>query len=265
MTIPMNSTTIIATIGGILLLAILLFTVFKGVMRMLTLAIGLALAVGAWIFFYKNGFTFVSFITDSPQPWMVHVLAGGVALLIIAITIHGLTWISQVLSFNRRVGPTGITTTILMCLLALWLGVLGISYYGDVCRIAYYHDLAEAQMTGAPQPSLPFFTQMKVSIRTNSLTAWLEKINPMENPARTNLACLIAYGCTLDAPHCDALYHNQLANRGIPHPYRLLDLFRDPGMRKLVQEKRYVPLLENERLNTFLQFDNTEEFIRNIL
>ena len=57
----------------------------------------------------------------------------------------------------------------------------------------------------------------------------------------------------------------QLANRGIPQPTRLLDLFRDPGLRTMVKEGRFVSLLENERLNTVLRFRNTEEKMRNIL
>ena len=260
-----DNTTIIAIVGACILVAILLFILLKGVMRMLVLALGIALAVGAWIFFHKNGFTFVSFITDSPQPWMVHTLAWGAAIFIIAVTIHAMTWISSLLTLNRKVGPTGVVTTVFMCLVMLWMATIGVSYYGDVCRIAYYHDLAEAQMGRAPQPALPFFTQAKDAIRTSLLTAWLEKINPMENPAQTNLACLVAFGCTLDGPTCDAFYRNQLLPRGIPHPYRLLDLFRDPGLRKMVEERRYVPLLENERLSTFLQFKNSEELMRTIL
>ncbi|MBQ5665148.1 MAG: hypothetical protein IIV41_04680, partial [Akkermansia sp.] len=60
-------------------------------------------------------------------------------------------------------------------------------------------------------------------------------------------------------------YNTQLANRGIPQPTRLLDLFRDPGLRTMVKEGRFVSLLENERLNTVLRFRNTEEKMRLIL
>lgn len=260
-----DNTTIIATVCGGILLAILLFSLFKGVMRMLLLAGGIALAVAAWIFFHKNGFTFISMVTDSPQPWMVHTLAWSAAILILAVMVHGMKWCSHVFTLHRNGGPTGVITTILMCLLMLWVLTLGISYYGDICRIAYYHDLAEAQMGRAPQPQLPPFTRAKEALRANSLTAWLERIDPIENRAQTNLACLVAFGCTLDGPTCDAFYRNQLAPRGIPHPYRLLDLFRDPGLRTLVKEERYVLLLENEQLTTFLQFKNSEELIRGIL
>ena len=260
-----DNNTIIAAVGGGILIAILLFCLLKGVMRMLLLAGGIALAAGAWIFFYKNGATFISLLIASPQPWMVHVLAWGVAILIIVVMIHGMRWCANVFTLHRNGGPTGVITTILMCMLMLWVTTIGISYYGDICRIAYYHDLAEAQMGRAEQPQLPFFTRAKEAIRTSGLTAWLERIDPLDNPAQTNLACLVAFGCTLDEPTCMSFYQGQLANRGIPHPYRLLDLFRDPGLRTMVQEKSYVSLLENERLTTFLQFKDSEEYIRKIL
>lgn len=260
-----NNTIIIASVIGGVLVAILLFCLLKGVMRMLILALGIALAVASWIFFYKNGLTFLSLVIPSPHAWMVHVLAWGVALFILAVTIHGMRWCSHVLTLHRNGGATGVLTTIFMCLLVLWLTTIGISYYGDVCRIAYYHDLAEAQMGRAEQPALPFFTRAKDAIRSSKLTSWLECIDPLENPAQTNLACLVAFGCTLDEPTCISFYQVQLANRGIPHPYRLLDLFRDPGLRTMVQEESYVSLLENERLTTFLQFKDSEEHFRNIL
>lgn len=261
----MDNTTIIATVAGIILAAILVFSLLKGFIRMLLLAVAVIAAAGLWILMQKHGDTFLSFIMDSPQPWMVQVLSWGSALFCLMVGFHAMRWFSQVFSFRKHGGPTGVITTILMCCVMLWVMVVGLSYYGDVCRIAYYHDLGLAQMNGTPLPEKPWSTAMKDAIRTSSLTAWLEYIDPMENPAQTNLACLVAFGCALDEPTCEAFFYNQLDNRGIPHAFRLLDLFRDPGLRTIVSEGRYVTLLENERLTTFLQFKNTEELMRNIL
>jgi hypothetical protein len=43
-----------------------------------------------------------------------------------------------------------------------------------------------------------------------------------------------------------------------------LELFSDPGLRKLVEEERFVSLLENDRLNAFLQHKNTAEFLQSL-
>ena len=102
-------------------------------------------------------------------------------------------------------------------------------------------------------------------MRTSPVTGWLQALDPIDDPAQTNLACLVAFGCTLDEPTFTTYYNTQLAGRGIPQPTRLLDLFRDPGLRTMVKEGRFVSLLENERLNTVLRFRNTEEKMRNIL
>ncbi len=259
-----SSPTVLYVIAAIVV-AILLFMMLKGVIKMLVLAIALSTAAGAWVFLQRNGFTYLEFVTDSPQPWMVQVLAWGTAGLILVFFFHGMTWASQLFTFNKKVGPCGIITTILMCGLMLWVGTLGISYYGDVCRIRYFHELAVAQLHGQPEPEKPWCTVAKDALRQQNYTAWLQKIDPMENPAQVNLACLVAFGCAMEKAQYEAFYRQQLAPRGIPQSTRFLELFGDKGLRKLVEEGRYVTLLENERLTTFLQLRDTEEKLLHIL
>lgn len=266
----METSHIILTILGVIVLAIFLFALLKGVIRMILLAVAVSGSVAAWMFLQKNGYTYVAFITDSPQPWMVQTLAWGAAIFILLIFFHGMVWISQLFHFRKKAGLGGILTTILMCLLMLWVTMMGICYYGNVCRIRYYHELAAAQMQRASTPDVsmpipPWFTRVSTALRQSSITGWVQSIDPMDDPAQTNLACLVAFGCTLDEPTFTHFYQTQLVNRGIPQPTRLLDLFRDPGLRTMVKEGRFVSLLENERLNTVLRFRNTEEKMRHIL
>lgn len=261
----MESSPIILYIIAGIVVAILLFILLKGVFKMLILAAAISTAAAAWVFLQKNGFTYLEFLTDSPQPWMVQVLAWGTAGMILVFFFHGLHWVSQLFSLNRRVGPCGVITTILMCLLMLWVATLGISYYGDVCRVRYFHDLAVAQMKGEPLPDKPWCTVAKDALRSHNYTAWLEKIDPMENQAQVNLACLVAFGCAMEEPQYVQFYAVQLAPRGIPQSTRFLALFGDKGLRTLVREGRFVTLLENEQLTTFLQFRDTEEKMRHIL
>lgn len=266
----METTHIILTILGIITGAIFIFSLLKGVIKMILLAVAISGAVAAWMFLQKNGYTYVEFMTDSPQPWMVQALAWGVAIFILLIFFHGMVWISQLFNFKKKAGLGSVLTTILMSLIMLWVSMMGICYYGNVCRIRYYHELAEAQMLrasapGTAMPSVPWFTRMTTALRSSKATGWLQSIDLMDDPAQTNLACLVAFGCTLDEPTFTTFYNTQLVNRGIPQPTRLLDLFRDPGLRTMVKEGRFVSLLENERLNTVLRFRNTEEKMRHIL
>lgn len=261
-----DSGTALWAVLGIIVIAMALFMLLKGVIKLMLLVAALTAAVGWWVLVQRMGFTYLEFVTDSPKPWMVQVAAWGGSAFILLVYYHIRVWASQLFSFNRRAGAGTILTTILLCLLLLWVGLMGVSYYGDVCRISYYHELALAQKEGrAEMPAKPWFTTMKEELNRHPAMGWVMKLNPMENPAQTNLACLLAYGCTFEQPTYTMFYHQSLANRGIPQPTRFLDLFGDQGLRTLVEQGRFVTLLENERLSTFLQFRNTEELILNIL
>lgn len=250
---------------GVILLSILFFVIFKGVIRMIVLATAVICAVAAWMFLQRNGFTYLAFVTDTPQPWMVQVLAWGAAIFILLLFFHIISWFTQLFSWKKKLSAGGVLTTILMSFLMLWVGVMGLSYYGSIAKIRHYHELAEAQINGAVLPTLPWSTQACEALRQHPWTSWVAAIDLMENREQTNLACLVAFGCTLDEPTYTAFYNAQLAQRGIPQPSRFLQLFGDQGLRTLVKEGRFVTLLENEHLTTFLQFRETASKFRDIL
>lgn len=260
-----SSSTVLIVLLGIVG-AIILFSLLKGVIKMLLLAIAAISAIAAWIFIQRNGFTFLSMVTSSPQPWMVQVCAWAVSIFIFSVFFHGMNWFSQLFSWHRGGASTGgILTTALMCSLMLWVGMVGISYYGDVARISYYRDLAQSHIGGHNAPGVPWFTRLKKALREAPATGWMAKIDPMDDVAQTNLACLVAYGCSLDEAQMQQFYKSSLERCGVPHPSRFLDLFRDKGLRTLVEEKRFVTLLENEHLKTFLQRGNTQEVLTQLL
>ena len=255
----------IYVIVGIILLAVIVFSAIKGLIKMLLLAIAVISAIGVWIFVQSKGFTLLAFITSSPAPWMVQTLAWTLALLVLAIFFHGMSWFSQLFSFRSgKTGACSIITTSLMCVLMMWVSTIAISYRGTISRVNYYHDLALAHQQGQPAPPMPMFTVAKNSIRSTDGLAWLESIDPLESPTQSNLACIVAYGCTLSEREYRKFYESRLKNSGIPHTGRFLELFADPGLRKLVAEERFVSLLENERLNTFLQYKNTADYLQSL-
>ncbi len=258
-------TTILLALA-VLLIFIVIFSLLKGVIRMILLAIAVIGSIAVWIFLQNKGFTLLALVTDTPRNWMVQVLAWGLSIFTFAVFFHGMNWFSQLFSWRRGGASTGgILTTILMSALMIWVATVGVSYYGNIARISYYCDLAAAHSKGEGNPAMPWFTRAKNAIRKADATAWLESIDPLESQAQANLACLVAYGCSLSEEEFTRFYNERLAHSKVPHPTRFLELFRDKGLRTLVEEGRYVTLLENERLNAFLQFGNTAEILENII
>lgn len=258
-------TTILIALA-VLLLFIVIFSLLKGVIRMILLAIAVIGSIAVWIFLQNKGFTLLALVTDTPRHWMVQVLAWGLGIFTFAVFFHGMNWFSHLFSWRRGGASTGgIITTILMSALMIWVGTVGVSYYGNIARISYYCDLATAHSKGEGNPAMPWFTRAKNAIRKADATAWLESIDPLESQAQANLACLVAYGCSLSEEEFTKFYNERLAHSKVPHPTRFLELFRDKGLRTLVAEGRYVTLLESERLNAFLQMGNTAEILEKII
>lgn len=271
--LTLDSGTAIWAVLGVVVIAIALFMLLKGVIKMLLLASVLCAAVGLWIFLQRNGCTYLEFVMDSPPAELAELLPWLGSGFVLLVSFHIRTWFMQLFSADRRAGAGCIITTLMMCALMLWLGLVGLSYYCDISRIGYYHELALSQINPpaqqAPgQPAVlpkPWLVNMKSEINRQSALRWLLSLSPMENPAQTNLACLLAYGCTFDEATATAFYQQSLAGIGLPQPSRVLDLLRDPGLRRLVSDRRFVTLLENERLTTVVQFRDTEEKLISIL
>lgn len=262
----MESSSSILIVLGIILAAIVLFSLLKGVIKMILLAIAIISSIAVWIFIHRNGFTFLSVITNNPRPWMVQVVAWVASIFISLVFFHGMSWFSQLFSWRRGgASAGGILTTVLMSILMLWVAMVGISYYGDIARISYYHELAQARAQGAAPPSIPWFTRLKKALHDAPATSWLARIDPMDDTAQSNLACLVAYGCSLNEEQMNEYYKTCLEHSGVPHASRFLDLFRDKGLRTLVEENRFVTLLENEHLKTFLQRQNTQDILSKLL
>ncbi len=247
------------------LLFIIIFSAVKGLLKMLLLAIALCSSVVVWIFIQNKGFTLLSCVTSSPRPWMVQTLAWCAAALVLAIFFHGMSWFAQLFSpSKKKAGVCSIMTTSLMCILTMWVCTIAVSYYGTISRVSFAHDLAESHYHGAATPEVPVFMRGKAMIRRASGLSWLESIDPLESAVQSNLACLVAYGCSLTEEEYTHFYEQALADLGIPHSRRFLELFADAGLRKLVEEGRFVALLENDRLNTFLHYHGTADYLKNI-
>lgn len=266
----MDSSTTIYLAIAVIVAAFLLFTLLKGVIKMVLFGAAVLGGVLMWLLLERNGFTYLAFLTDNPRPWMVETLAWTGGILVFAVFLHGFSWFSSVFSLGAKMGTggtKGILTTLLMVLVLVWAANMGISYMGDVGHVRYYHDLAELHMGKTTDaPSLPILTRLKGVLGSQHSTSWLSALNPMEDDTLAYVACIVAYGCTLDEAHMQEYYARQIAPRlPVSQPGRFLELFRDPGLRALVDQGKFVTLLESERLKTFLQYKDTERIIQSRL
>ena len=91
-------TTILLALAVLVIFAII-FSVLKGVIRMILLSIAVIGSIAVWIFLQNKGFTLLALLTDSPQNWMVQVLAWGLSLFVFAVFFHGMNWFSHLFCF----------------------------------------------------------------------------------------------------------------------------------------------------------------------
>ncbi len=244
-----------------ILAIILLCTLFKGVIKVLIVVLAIISATATWLFLQRNGLSFVSLLINEPSPWMVDALSWGMSIIILIVFFHGLSWFSMLFTWNKKkMGVTGFITTILMSLVMLWTLFIGLSYASNISRIGYYHELALAQSQKQAIPSLPPLTQLNQRIWEFS-----DLINPIEDRALTNLACLIAYGATLEEHAYREFYNERLAHQELPYPSRFLKFFADPGIRKMIKDGHFIQLMENEQLKTFLLLGKSNEAMRAML
>lgn len=257
-----DSQTSLLCIFGSVMLFVVLFSIIKGILRMIFLSLAITGAILVWVFVQNKGFILLSMLTSSPQPWMVQALAWSSAALVLFLSFYILNWFAHIFSPTKgKAGFFGIMTTTLFCVLMVWTAIVAVSYYGTISRVSYYHELAEAHYHGAEMPDVPLFTRGKQVIRTVPALSWLEAIDPLESAAQSNLACIVAYGCSLSETEYTRFYKEKIEPMGVPHPTRFLELFADDGLRKLVAEGRFVSLLEKDRLNTFLEYNGTRAHI----
>lgn len=242
---------------------ILIFTLIKGMIKMIMLSAAAILTILCWIFMQRNGETLLSFVIIEPKNWMVQAASYAAALFVFLILFHGLRWFSQLFTWKRSGAMTsgGILTTILMSILLLWMGYIGFSYASNLALVSYYYDMAEYHALGKNAPEPPTIVQLKNRILANDALNWLAKLDPLDNAARTNLASLIAYGCALPDAQRVQFYTTRLEGCGISYPSRFNKLFNDEGLRKIVEQKKFASLLENDLLQTFLQAGNSKQYL----
>lgn len=248
---------------AVFVLLFIIFSLIKGVIKMIMLTLTISLTIGCWLFLQRNGETLLSFVIAEPKNWMVQAATYIASLFVFMVMFHGLRWFSQLFTWRRN-GATsgGIITSIFMSVVMLWLTYISFSYACNLSLISYYHDMALCHSQNQKAPELPRIVKLKNRILDAPVLSWISYFDLLDNPARTKLASLIAYGCALPEAQSNYFYTTRLENCGISYPSRFTKLFNDEGLRKMVEQKNYASLLENELLETFLKAGNSEQYFQ---
>ncbi len=247
---------------AVFIILIIIFSLIKGVIKMIMLSLAAVLTIACWLFVQRNGETLLSFVINEPQNWMIQAASYISAIFVFLVLFHGLRWFSQLFTWKRN-GATsgGIITTILMSILMLWMAYISFSYASNLALVAHYHETAICHSQNKAGPEVPSIVTIKNKVLSNPAFSWLAKVDPLDNAARTNLASLIAYGCALPEAQRAYFYTSRLENCGISYPSRFNKLFNDEGLSKIVEQKNFASLLENDLLQTFLQAGNSKQYL----
>lgn len=251
---------------GIFIALIIIITIIKGVIKTCILAIAIGSAILSWIFLQQHGLTYLSLAFDAPAAWLVNACSYLGAFVAFYLVFRISSMLANIFRLtDKSKSKNGMVVTIGMCLLMCWVGLMGFSYASTISRIKYHHKLALAHNASEENPPEPILMTAKNKMLSSSKTSWLFSLDPIDDPSLSNLACIVAYGSTLNKIGQSAFYDRHLSNRNIPHPTRFRTLFSDAGIQKTVIENHFVSLMENEQLKTFLQLGNTDSIMKEIL
>ncbi len=250
----------------VLLLIFVIFSFVKGAFRVVIYLGIVGIAAGTWLIVQHTGLNLLSMLTPHPEPWMVDAFSIAAALVVFGILLYAVSWFSHLISGKSKgFSFMRLIVNMLMISLAFWVMTMAFFYAGNIAKVDYYYKLATAHNEGGDMPEQSAFLKWSLQFREHSIGQRLLQIDLLDNPAQTNLACLITYGCLRDKAGYEAFYQSHLAPRNIPHPTRFLSLFSDEGLREMVKKRQYVNILENEKLHNFLLHGNSEEILKKIL
>lgn len=235
-----------------LLLGALLIASLKGVVKLILLALAVIGAILTYFWVQKYGFSCLAFVTDQPREWMVTTLAILGAIFVFAAFRHGLSWFSNMFSWEGRLpgmgGKKGIITTICMSLFIFWLVLLGVFYFGSLSEIRRFRQIAT---DASARQQIPIMAQGKYYVETSRIGEFLSRLDPFNDKERLKLAKLVAYLASEDdeARREEFLRH---LSRYLPHVNRLASLATDKGIRSAMQRNDMGALLNSTKITKIL-------------
>ncbi len=236
-------------IGGLVLASL------KGLVKMILLAASVIGSILTYYWLQKYGFSYLSFLTAEPDSWMVTTLAVVGAVFVFAVFRHGLSWFSHVFSWGGGApglgGVKGLLTTVLMCLLVVWLACIGVFYFGSLSDIKRYKEVAKDSSARTRQSLV---SQAKHYLETSPVGSAIACLDPMRDEERLKLAKIVAYMASEENAGRLEVCRGELS-RYVPHMNRLFKLASDDGIRSAMKKNDMGTLLGDPKLTRLLADD----------
>lgn len=245
----MSTESIVIFSGVVMLVAMVTLGIFKGLIKLLlgVAALGVA-ALAGWIL-HVNGYSYLSFVTANPQPWMSLALAITGGIIVFAVLHHGLRWLASILgwSSDRFHWLKGGLTTVLMVGVMIWCATMAVRYRG---RIAELHAVKESSLSGKRVDSLPAMSRCNIALDRSQFGPYLIRVDLFEDPERLKLAKFVVWMAAKPESAAGQL-RNAVGGKFVGAD-RAWKLSRDAGIVSLVEKNDLDRVLADPKLTTFL-------------
>ncbi len=153
---------------------------------------------------------------------------------------------------SKKVTKRGILTNTLTALFTIWLLTLAFFVAGNQVRMHYYYQVGMYHHNGKVPPKLSKLLVWDEEVRKSEIGKVILQYNPIDDIARTRLACIIIYGCKQNKEMKEAFVQKISRRHDIPNPSRLVSFFEMEELGVLADNGRYSEIFNHTRLKEFI-------------
>jgi len=228
----------------------LIFGAMRGLIRMLIGAACLLVSMLIGYLLYRDGFTYLSFITKNPAGWAVNVLAFMGFLASFVVLQHGCNWLGSFFAWNKdKSFPwfKGLSTTVLMSVVVCWFGLVVLRYMSNLQELHLVVQAShEARAVRQPGKLMRFMR----SLDATAAGEWIRKSDPLDDELRQRLARVVVWLAAQKTGEAAAL-RDKFA-KAFPQGDRLWKLGRDEGFVVMVAQGNMSGILGDSKLTSYL-------------
>ncbi len=249
----MSSITITVVCVCLILWGVIMATILTTTLRVFFLLFGVVASIGVWVGLQHLcgdllGVLLIEYNQEKVQFIALLAALGVMALFFICSLMYALIAPKK----NSVASFRGILINVVMAIGTLWVISVGFFYGGSLAKINYYQHVADEHMKVKTTPKANQLVRWNEQMRQSDFGKIFLEFNPIDNIALTNLACIVSYGCTQDEARYNLFYKTIRKDYPIPESSRLLALFEDKEMRRIVSEGKLAELMNHERLHEFI-------------
>lgn len=239
----------------------LVFGAMRGLIRMLIGAACLLVSMLIGYFLYRDGFTYLSFVTKNPAGWAVNTLAFLGFLASFVVLQHGCNWLGSFFAWNKdKSFPwfKGLSTTVLMSVVVCWFGLVVLRYMSNLQELQLVAQAShEARAVKQPTALMRFMRALNAS----PAGEWICKVDPLDDELRQRLARVVVWLAAQNAGEA-AVMRVKFAVL-FPHGDRLWKLGRDDGFVAMVAQGNMSGVVGDSKLTNYLSdVQRRESFVK---